>query len=84
MSSLGEEIFDTDAQTLFAIDHIDPTRPWKSAKIFQKVIDHTKHYDVWIYSWDPITDQEERSFCESFTDFEVAKQRCEKILAILK
>lgn len=66
-------VFDTDQDQLFCVDDLPYNTPWVSARVY-KTGTTEKHYEVWLYEWDPISNTENPNFSKAFEGVEEAKK----------
>lgn len=70
-------VYDTDQDALFEIDEMLHDQVWISARVYHKVPqssqEGTSLYEVFIFEWDPKTNQETSRFGKRFPNLEEAK-----------
>ena len=66
-------VFDTDQEALFEVDELARGKNWPSARVYKSLEEGSSTYEVWIFEWDPQTNEEKANFIQFFKDLEAAK-----------
>lgn len=66
-------VFDTDQETLFEVDELVRGKSWVSARVYKSLQESSPLYEVWLFEWDPQTNEEKSNFIQVFKDLEAAK-----------
>jgi hypothetical protein len=66
-------VFDTDQEALFELDELARGKNWASARVYKSSDECSPLYEVWLFEWDPQTNEEKANFIQVFKDIEAAK-----------
>lgn len=72
-------LFDTDQDALFEVDDLVKDKVWKSARVYKSVKGKSIEYEVWLYEWDPQSNEEKSTLLQTFQDLEEAKRLANKV-----
>ncbi|MBM3468727.1 MAG: hypothetical protein FJX71_04785 [Alphaproteobacteria bacterium] len=76
----SELLFDTDQERLYETTEIASDTVWISARVYKSSREKLMSYEVWVFEWFPVSNEEKYKYIQSFKNFEDAKNFAQEIL----